>query len=29
MRAAKVRDRKQAAENVYTQRQYELNHDDH
>ena len=29
MRAAKKRDRKQAQENVYTQRQYELHHDDH
>ncbi len=29
MRAAKTRDRKQAKENEYTQRQYELHHDDH
>jgi putative FmdB family regulatory protein len=28
MRAAKKRDAKQAAERVYTQRQYELHHDD-
>jgi putative FmdB family regulatory protein len=28
MRAAKKRDQKQAAENIYTQRQFELNHDD-
>ena len=29
MRAAKKRDSVQAAERQYTQRQYELNHDDH
>jgi len=29
MRAATSRDQKQAAERQYTQRQYELNHDDH
>ncbi len=29
MRAAKKRDAKQAKENAWTQRQYELNHDDH
>jgi hypothetical protein len=29
MKAAKKRDASQAAENTYTQQQYELNHDDH
>ena len=29
MRAAKKRDKSQAKENAYTQRQYELHHDDH
>jgi hypothetical protein len=29
MRAAKKRDAGQAKENAYTQRQYELHHDDH
>lgn len=29
MRAAKARDRRQAEERAYTQRQYELHHDDH
>jgi putative FmdB family regulatory protein len=29
MRAAKRRDKSQAHEAAYTQRQYELNHDDH
>jgi hypothetical protein len=28
MRAARKRDQRQAAENIHTQRQYELNHDD-
>jgi hypothetical protein len=29
MRAAKARDRRQGAERMHTQREYELNHDDH
>jgi hypothetical protein len=29
MRAAKKRDKRQAKEAAYTQREYELHHDDH
>ena len=29
MRAAKKRDQRQGAERMHTQREYELNHDDH
>jgi len=29
MKAAKKRDQRQGAERMHTQREYELNHDDH
>ncbi len=29
MRAAKARDKRQGAERMHAQREYELNHDDH
>ena len=29
MRAAKARDKRQGSERMHTQREYELNHDDH